>query len=83
VIVVLLAVLVLVGAFAHLLYTGTAASGTRAMIHELRSPSSRSAQPRIRARDMDAAPRASVYAMYVVWIALCALVAALAIIHWA
>jgi hypothetical protein len=81
-ILVLVVVLVTVGVLAHLLYTGIALNGLRMMIHDLRSPEFRATHPRIRARNMDAAPRRAVYGMYGVWIALSVLVVALALAHW-
>jgi hypothetical protein len=83
VIVVLVIVFVAVGLLAHLLLSGVALNGLRMMIHELRNPASRAAHPRIRARDLDRAPRWGMYGINAAWIGLSALVVVLAIVHWA
>jgi hypothetical protein len=82
VIIVILVVLVIVGALAHLAYTGIIFNGLRAMIQEMRSPELRSTHPRIRARDMDAGPRWAAYCIQGALMGLTVLVVVLAIAHW-
>ncbi len=78
-----LAIVLLLAVFGHIVYTGTVVVGLRELVRGARNGEYRSSHGRIRARDLSPSARRSIYAMYLVWIGLVLLVVALAVARYA
>lgn len=66
--VVIIAVVVIAGVLAHLVFTGIAAGGLGTTIHDLRSPTTRAGAARVRVRDLGAGARIAIYGMLGFWL---------------